>query len=200
MKKNDPLTKAVDMLFTIALFYALVQWVYLESWQSKALWVSLILIILNEQVSVRASYDVYNIFIYMLDLVSLFLYIIALKALLADNPIFGYEPSFWIAVGFLWLFYAIWDYVMMPFADDNAKKNLRKWAANMIFAFILTLISYGVMIFFPLYFNGLVLSYGLIAAQVLAFVIILWALYLWNKDRLTRAMEVINEAKGNKEF
>ncbi len=200
MTKGDPLTKSVDMLFTLATFYALIQFPHLVTWQSKVLWVGLFLLILNEQISVRASYDVYNILIYSLDLVSLFLYVIAIHFLEVTDSQLGYNPSFWIPVGILWLSYAIWDLLMMPFADKQAKINLRKWAINMIIAFVATMMCYLLIIFAPSLFEESTFGSVQYIAQLLGFGIIIWALYLWNKDRVSRAMEIMNEAKGTKKF
>lgn len=197
---SNPLTNAVDILFTLAIFYALVQWTSLATWQSKLLWIGLFLIIVNEQVSVRASYDVYNILIYILDLVSLLMYVIALHALTVIEPRYGYDPTFWIAVAFIWLFYAIWDYVMMPFADKAAKRNLRKWATYMISAFIATIVCYIIIRFAPNFLQATSLFYVESISHIIAFGIIIWALYLWNKDRLSRALEIMNESKGTKRF
>lgn len=200
MSKENPLTKAVDMLFTLALFYVLIHWPQLVTWQAKVLWVSLFLIALNEQVSVRATYDVYSTIIYILDLASLFLYVVALQALIAVDSKFGYNPSFWVAIGFLYFFYAIWDFVMMPFGDKEAKQNLRKWALYMLTAFFVTLMSYIVISYSHNYLKGETLFLTETISQLLAFGLIIWALYLWNKDRIARAMEVIHEAKGTKQF
>jgi len=199
-KHNNPLTKTVDMLFTLALFYLLIHWPQLSLWQSKVLYVSLFLIVLNEQVSVRASYDVYNTITYFLDLVSIYIYVVALDALMVVDLKFGYAPKFWIYIGFLWLFYAVWDYVMIPFADEEAKKNLRKWGLYMISAFFVTILSYLVISYAYHYFQGETLYRVETIAQIVAFGIIIWAIYLWNKDRISRAIEVINEAKGTKKF
>jgi hypothetical protein len=198
MSQENHLTKAVDMLFTLALFYILIQWPQLATWQSKVLWIGVFLIALNEQVSVRATYDVYGTIIYLLDLGSLFIYVVALQALVVVDTKFGYNPEFWAAISVLWLFYAIWDYVMMPYADKEAKKNLRKWAFNMMSAFLVTFVSYLVISYGHYYLQGETLLLAEIVSQALAFGIILWALYLWNKDRIARAVEVINEAKGTK--
>lgn len=200
MSKENPLTKAVDMLFTLALFYVLIHWTKLTTWQAKTLWVGLFLLVLNEQISIRATYDVYGAIIYILDLGSLFLYVVALQALIIIDPKFGYHPVFWVAIGLLWLFYAIWDYVMLPFADKEAKKNLRKWAFYMILAFLLTFISYFIISYAHYYLFDETLMLVEKITQLLSFGTIIWALYLWNKDRLARAVEVINEAKGTKQF
>lgn len=200
MEERNHLTRAVDILFTLALFYALLQWNTIFTWQARILWVSLLLIIINEQVSVRASYSVYSLGVYFLDLLSILLYFFALAELAEANSPIGYGAEFWAAIAILWLAYAMWDLIMMRFArDSKAKASLRKWAVYMILASLITVGSYLVM---RLTYDSLDNSIMLIlnsSAQIASLLIILWALYLWNKNRLERISDVLSKTIQDKD-
>jgi hypothetical protein len=190
------LTSSVDILFTLSLFYALIQFPNLVEWQDYILWIGICLIILNEQVSVRASYEVYNVIIYLLDIMSIVIYIIALAALNDE----GYNLIYWAAIGTLWLLYALWDYYMIRFAvDQQARANLRKWGRYMLVSADLNFISLAVVLFTQdKLSDGIEYQIAHLSAQIVAFMLIIWALYLWNRDRFKAVMQIMREMERSR--
>ena len=197
MSDEHPLTRGVDFLFILAIFYALIQSTQLHSWQGLILWLALFLIILNEQLSVRSSYDVYNGPIYALDLFSLFLYVSALYALTTPNNIYGYSPTYWLAIAFLWVSYALWDFVVLKQAyDEGARKSLLRWSRYMLLCAPITLLSFLAIYWSESYVSFLSFHFINMGGQVLGLLIILWVLYVWNKERLNRLKDFLMGRDG----
>jgi hypothetical protein len=183
MNDRQSLSSLSDILFMPLFFYLLTQWGVLTSWQSIVLWCALLMIVYNEMMSVRESYVVYNMSIYTIDLFSIFFYVLAVNALSKEDPLLGYSPTFWIAIGFLWTFYAIWDFLMIKSVNDDAKSDYRKWALYMGIAALVTFGCYFVIVKTSEQIDIKYNLYACRAAEILALGIILWALYLWIKDR-----------------
>jgi hypothetical protein len=197
MESRDPLTKGIDVLFTLALFYALTQVVNINTWQGWLLWLGICMIAINEQISVRASYDVYNLFLYFLDIFSVLLYILGLKAAVnSSNSLYGYDPNYWIVIGVLWLSYVFWDIVMIPYTrDEMAKLNLERWKRRMFLFALVNFFSYGVM---RVTENNLDVLYNRIinyVAQLVNYSFIHIILIIWNKDRFENLKLILGGRK-----
>jgi len=196
MESKDPLTKGIDVLFTLVLFYALSQAVNIVTWQSAFLWLGICMIAINEQISVRASYDVYNLFLYFLDIFSVLLYILGLKTATSSNAIYGYNPSYWIVIGILWLSYVLWDIIMIPHTrDELAKLNLERWKRRMFVFALVNFACYGLM---RITENNLeYLPYRIIsyASQFVNYFFIHMILIVWNKDRFENLKLILGGRK-----
>ncbi len=180
-KKN--LKTMADILFMPMLFYVLTRWGDMGSLSGKILWVALLMFVYNEMMSVRESYAVYQVSIYILDLFSLFIYVLALDALSDANAYIGYDPTFWLAISGLWLNYALWDLFMSKLVKKPDSFKYKTWSSCM-FCFSITtffcylLISYtSSKLTIPLYKNIYYVS------LLIALSMILWALYMWISER-----------------
>jgi len=196
MESRDPLTKGIDFLFTLALFYALTQAVNIVSWQSGLLWLGICLITINEQISIRASYEVYNLFLYFLDIFSVLLYILGLRAATTPNLLYGYDPNYWIVIGVLWLSYVVWDIVMIPYTRDSlARLNLERWKGRMLLFALVNFVCYGIMRFTEFQTSIPLLKVANYVSQVLNFFLILLILIIWNKDRFENLKMILGGKK-----
>ena len=183
MNERQNLSSLADILFMPVLFYVLTQWGELTSWKGIVLWFALLMIIYNEMMSVRESYVFYSMSIYTIDLFSIFFYVIAVNALANEDPQLGYRPNFWIAIGLLWTFYAIWDIIMIKNVKDEEKGDYRKWAFYMGGAALVTFGCYWVIDATSEQLDTKLNWYACLIAEILALGIICWALYLWIRDR-----------------
>ena len=192
MANNLPENRLIalaELLFMPMVFYVLVQWGKMDSWQSKVLWLMIFALIQNEFLSVRTSYRIYTVTLYLFDLVSLVVYIVCIDALAKKNTIIGYDPKFWIFISILWAGYAIWDFKMAILEENvEMKKKYKEWCRNMILFFILTLLcGVGIVLMAQGKVNQNTM-YAIYILQAIPFSLILWSLTWWIRD-LSSAFE-----------
>ena len=183
MDERQNLSALADILFMPVLFYVMTQWGQVYSWQGMVLWFVLLMIIYNEMMSVRESYSVYSISIYTLDLFSLFVYVVAVNALTKKDPYIGYSPTYWIAIGSLWIFYGVWDFIMINNVGENDKSDYRKWGYQMILSALITFVCYWIIVQTRGHFDTKFKWYLCQIAQVCALGLICRAICLWIRDR-----------------
>ncbi len=85
--------------------------------------------------SVRDSYRVYSVGLYLLDFGSLLTCLFAVDALTRDIKPFRYDPEFWYFLAVLWALYATWD-IMMFYKEEapSYRKQLKVWTLYMVSA------------------------------------------------------------------
>ena len=96
------LTSLADMLYVPMLFYVLTQWEKIKTVPARLLWFGLFVLIKNELMSVRDSYRVYSVGLYLLDFGSLLTCLFGVDALTRDIKPFRYDPEFWYFLAVLW--------------------------------------------------------------------------------------------------
>lgn len=135
------LTSLADMLYVPMLFYVLTQWEKIKTVPARLLWFGLFVLIKNELMSVRDSYRVYSVGLYLLDFGSLLTCLFAVDALTRDIKPFRYDPEFWYFLAVLWALYATWD-IMMFYKEEapSYRKQLKVWTLYMVSASCMTLI------------------------------------------------------------
>lgn len=138
-EKQSPLFALVEMLYIPMSFYVLLQFDKIDSPLKGALWLVIFALVQNEYHSIKQSSPKYNLWLYLSDIMSLFVYLFALKAIFKLQAILGYDPKFWIYLSFLWLSYGIWDWIMVYHEKDPQKRpQWRRWRNGMLVCFGIT--------------------------------------------------------------
>lgn len=138
-RRTHLLTGIADILFVPMLFHILTQWDKMTSWAARLLWFGLFILVKNELMSVRDSYRCYSVPLYLLDVLSLLIYLFAVQALTKSVPLYGYDPAFWFCLSALWGSYSIWDIVMFNRESDvSYKEKLKLWSIYMAVACVMT--------------------------------------------------------------
>lgn len=180
---NNRLIALAELLFMPMLFYVLTRWSEIDTWQGKVLWFAVFALIQNEFLSVRESYPFYNIKLYLLDLISVIVYVISIDLLTKTNSIIGYNPLFWVLISILWLGYGLWDFLMLSQETVPEKKEkFKQWGRTMLLFFFITLLcGLGLLstVNQPTLPDNKYLIYIL---QFIPFCFVVWAVALWLKD------------------
>jgi hypothetical protein len=176
-----------ELLFMPMIFYILTQWEKMNSWQSKILWFMIFALVQNEFLSVRTSYRMYTAPLYLLDLLSLIMYVFCIDALANENSVLGYNPIFWIYISVLWAGYAVWDFRMNSLENnDQMKIKYKEWGRLMVLFFIITLLcGLGLILLSNVNNSQTSIFYALYILQLIPFGFILWALTWWIRDLKT---------------
>ena len=179
-EKQSHLFLLVELLFMPMTFYVLSQFDKITTWKQGLLWCVIFALIQNEYVSIKDSSPKYNIFLYLLDLLSLFVYLFALRSIFKFEEIIGYDPLFWVYLSVLWLSYGIWDWIMVFHEKDPPKKDdYKRWRNGMIICFLITILC-GLALFSisiqPASIPNMVIISIL---QILPFGCVVWSLCGW---------------------
>lgn len=142
MKSDNNLIPLVDALYIPLAFYIISTAGKMSSWFQVVLLILLFLLAQSEYSFTRESYKNYTIPIYISDLFTLFLYIFSLSKLQKETKHWlMYNHDFWFIFSFLWLMYAIWNFLMFSYSTIESQKNeLFKWSIRMILFFVISTI------------------------------------------------------------
>jgi hypothetical protein len=183
-EKQSQLFSLVDLLYMPMAFYVLVLFDKIDSPLRGVLWLIIFALVQNEYISIKSTSPKYNLLLYLSDIISLFVYLLALRAIFKSNTPtqsnIGYDPMFWIFLSFLWLSYAIWNCVMIYHEHDHRKKAAwKRWRNGMFICFSITILC-GVALFniinIPI---SPPISIITTILQVLLFGCVAWALGGW---------------------
>lgn len=191
---GNRLIPLAELTFMPMVFYVLTQWDKIHTWQGIALWFMIFALVQNEYLSVRGSFPKYNPWLYLLDLSSLFIYVVGLEKLTTNDPVIGYDPKFWVVLSLLWLGYALWDFLMVPHEEDPQKKEqLKRWGITMILFFVITLLC-GIGLSSVVAEQTLPNSnkYIIYILQLIPICFIFWSLFLWIKDLRSTFRDITN--------
>ena len=131
-KPLSPITASIDFLFTLLIFWALLQWDHSTTIASKFLFVLLYLIIINDWFSCRATFEFYTSEMFVIDVIIIFLFLRMVTSLTISHLTLGYQSVFWMQLSFLSILYGIWDYVVSIYTEDiGRRKGLKSWGNKM---------------------------------------------------------------------
>lgn len=178
--KQSQLFSLVELLYVPMAFYVLVQFDKIDSPLQCGLWLVIFALVQNEYLSIKESGPKYNIWLYLSDIISLFVYLFALKAIFMPQAGIGYNPWFWIHLSILWLSYAVWDWIMIYHEQNpNNKDDLRRWRSGMVVCFFITILCGSSLIIIVKLPTSPPIAYITTILQVMLFGCVGWALVGW---------------------
>lgn len=194
--KNEvnPITKSIDTLWTITIFYGLYQLSQLRGFWPILIGILTTLLLINEWFYVRATFDFYSDPMFVADLIDVFLYILAYSALSSPSE-FSYSTTYWLYLSLIWFIYFLWDVSVLPFTQDKTSaQSLRNWMFGMLISSIFTFGSF--LFLFWVEYRHLSIQYHFISEvlQYLNLAIIAIVLFTWNKKKIQTIRNAFQKA------
>lgn len=119
-----PITASIEILVLIAVGYNFISWSSYTETSAMMLGALACWFSVSGWLTTRASFDVYNWKMLILDILVIFSLCSMPGALKAGGQ-WGYSPAFWAEFAFIEFLYAAWDLMLLRFVED--KKDQKKY-------------------------------------------------------------------------
>lgn len=181
-KQENPITSSIDLLFTLIIFWSFTKWTYIFNIQAGVLLAFLYVIIINDWLSCRASFEFYTQTMFVIDVVILFLFLRMVDCLVEPDRPAGYEIDFWSYLAALSILYGIWDYIVAKYTkEDERAKDLKSWGNKMLITGFVCILSYVGLQYLNAYQN--VRTWRFLIFECPPFFLFMCLIILWNKEK-----------------
>jgi hypothetical protein len=181
---------SMDVLITFTLFYNFSQWSSYETIFAKIIGIFTILVVLNSWLTIRSGYNFYSLRLFIPDIIEIFIFA-NIPTLLKLETEWGYSPYFWLAIGVIEFFNALWDISIKNEAPaTNVQKSFTKWfwlSLGASFLCFVTFIYQILSVFISKIWDEYILIGHIISAIPLIYILIMTI--IWNNKRYNLSKE-----------
>lgn len=190
----NPITTSIDILFTLLIFWSFQEWKSATTLEAKVLLLFLYLIVINDWLSCRATYELYTTEMFLIDVIIIYLFQRMVDSLTRAGDVTGYDTAFWLMLAALSVLYGIWDYVVAVYTDDRERqRGLRSWGNKMFATAALCAGSYVGLRW--LQFHSVFRSPMFLVAEGPPFVVFVALIVFWNKEKFQLYKELEQRIK-----
>lgn len=181
--RSNPITASIDILFTFLIFWAFWEWRDVTTLESKVLLLFLYLIIINDWLSCRATYEFYTTEMFIIDVIIIFLFMRMVDSLGRTDSVARYDITFWFLLAGLSILYGIWDYIVCIYTKDaERKRGLKSWGNKMFVTGVLCAMSYIGLRWLQLHSTFRTPMF--LVAEAPSFLVFVVLIVFWNKEKL----------------
>lgn len=140
---HNVITESINLLLVLALFYNFAKWPSYGQLSAKIFGIFACAYVLNNWLSTRSTFNIYSLSIFYNDIVGIFLIVYLPFSLSVNDEIWGYSPTFWLAIGLIEFLNVFWNLHLHRKSNvDEAKRFLTGWVWMSFIAGLLSLILF----------------------------------------------------------